>query len=80
MRCFDDDEITHVDGDVDPVRDATTVETELMLADIESLEKRMAALVKKTRGGDKDAKTDLALMEKDFSASVEWRACTKYRT
>jgi len=67
LRCFDDGEITHVDGDVDPVRDATTVETELMLADIDSLEKRMAALVKKTRGGDKDAKADLALMEKIFA-------------
>ena len=66
LRCFDDGKITHVDGDVDPVRDSTTVETELMLADIDSLEKRMAALVKKTRGGDKDAKANLALMEKTF--------------
>jgi GTP-binding protein YchF len=55
-----------VDGDVDPVRDAITVETELMLADIESLEKRMAALAKRTRSGDIDAKADLALMEKIF--------------
>ena len=64
LRCFDDSEITHVDGSVDPLRDAATVETELMLADIESLERRMAALVKKTRGGDAEAKRDLALMEK----------------
>ena len=68
LRCFDDSEITHVDGSVDPLRDAATVETELMLSDIESLERRMAALVKKTRGGDADAKRDLALMEKLFAA------------
>ena len=71
LRCFDDSEITHVDGSVDPLRDAATVETELMLADIESLERRMAALVKKTRGGDADAKRDLALMEKLFAGLSE---------
>lgn len=67
LRCFDDSEITHVDGSVDPLRDAATVETELMLADIDSLERRMAVLVKKTRGGDADAKRDLAMMEKLFA-------------
>lgn len=67
LRCFEDTEITHVDGDVDPMRDAATVETELMLADLDALEKRMAALVKKSRGGDNDAKADLALMEKLFA-------------
>ena len=71
LRCFDDSEITHVDGSVDPLRDAATVETELMLADIESLERRMAALVKKTRGGDTEAKRDLALMEKLFAGLSE---------
>ena len=71
LRCFDDSEITHVDGSVDPLRDAATVETELMLADIESLERRMAALVKKTRGGDAEAKRDLALMEKLFAGLSE---------
>ena len=64
LRCFEDTDITHVEGDVDPVRDAATVETELMLADIESLEKRMPALTKKIRGGDKQAASDLAMMEK----------------
>ncbi|MEL0196733.1 MAG: GTPase, partial [Rhodobiaceae bacterium] len=64
LRCFEDTDITHVDGSVDPLRDADTVETELMLADIDSLERRMTALVKKTRGGDAEAKRDLALMEK----------------
>ena len=67
LRCFEDDEITHVDGDVDPIRDAATVETELMLADIDSLERRMTALVKKSRGGDNDSKTDLAIMDKIFT-------------
>ena len=64
LRCFDDSDITHVDGDVDPVRDAQTVETELMLADIDSIERRMTALVKKSRGGDAVSKADLALLEK----------------
>ena len=61
LRCFEDQDITHVDGSVDPIRDADTVETELMLADIDSLERRMTALVKKSRGGDALAKSDLAL-------------------
>ena len=67
LRCFDDGKITHVDGDIDPVRDATTVETELMLADLDSLEGRMATLVKKSRGGDKEANNDLLLMKKLFA-------------
>ena len=67
LRCFDDSEIAHVEGDVDPMRDAATVETELMLADIDSLERRMTALLKKSRGGDKEAKSDLVLMEKLFA-------------
>ncbi len=64
LRCFDDENITHVDGEIDPIRDADTVDTELMLSDLDSLEKRMANLVKKARGQDKDAKAMLALMEK----------------
>ena len=64
LRCFDDENITHVDGAIDPIRDADTVDTELMLSDLDSLEKRMANLVKKARGQDKDAKAMLALMEK----------------
>jgi GTP-binding protein YchF len=55
LRCFEDDDITHVDGRVDPIADAETIETELMLADMESIEKRMANLTRKIRGGDKDA-------------------------
>ena len=56
LRCFIDDDVTHVEGRIDPVADAETVETELMLADLESLEKRVPALVKKAAQGDKEAK------------------------
>ena len=66
LRCFEDENITHVDESIDPIRDAETVETELMLADLDSLEKRMANLVKKARGQDKDAKAQLITMEKIF--------------
>lgn len=55
LRCFEDDDITHVDGRVDPVSDAETIETELMLADLESIEKRRQGLVRKLKGGDKEA-------------------------
>ena len=55
LRCFEDDDITHVEGRVDPVEDARTIETELMLADLESVERRLANLSRKVRGGDKEA-------------------------
>ena len=55
LRCFEG-EVTHVEGSVDPIRDAETVDTELMLADLESLEKRIPALEKRIRGQDKEAK------------------------
>ncbi len=55
LRCFEDGDVTHVEGRVDPVADAETIETELMLADLESIEKRMQNLVRKIRGGDKEA-------------------------
>ena len=63
LRCFEDSDVTHVEGSVDPIRDAETVETELMLADLDSLERRLPALVKKARGGDRDAQAQAALME-----------------
>ncbi len=53
LRCFEDDDIAHVEGSIDPLRDAETVETELMLADLESLEKRLPNVQKKGRGGDR---------------------------
>ena len=56
LRCFEDGDITHVEGRIDPVADAETIETELMLADLESIERRLANLARKLRGGsDKDA-------------------------
>ncbi len=55
LRCFEDDDVTHVEGRVDPVADAETIDTELMLADLESIEKRRAGLVRKIKGNDKDA-------------------------
>src|ERR1700722_11093246 len=64
LRCFVDDDITHVEGRIDPVGDAETVETELMLADLDSLEKRIVPIEKKAKGGDKESKEQLALMSK----------------
>ncbi|MGH1455130.1 MAG: redox-regulated ATPase YchF [Paracoccaceae bacterium] len=55
LRCFEDGDVTHVEGRVDPVADADTIETELMLSDLESIEKRRAGLVRKLKGNDKDA-------------------------
>jgi ribosome-binding ATPase len=55
LRCFEDGDVTHVDGRVDPVADAEVIETELMIADMESIEKRLQNLVRKVRGGDKEA-------------------------
>ena len=55
LRCFEDGDVTHVEGRVDPVADAATIETELMLADLESIEKRLQGIVRKVRGGDKEA-------------------------
>ena len=64
LRCFEDGDITHVENRIDPTADADTVETELMLADLESLEKRASQIEKKAKTGDKDSKVMLAIMEK----------------
>jgi GTP-binding protein YchF len=63
LRCFDGTDITHVEGRVDPVADADTVNTELMLADLSSLEKRVAMQRKRAQVGDKEAKAEVALMD-----------------
>jgi hypothetical protein len=55
LRCFEDGDVTHVEGRIDPVADAETIETELMIADIESVERRLAGLQRKIKGGDKEA-------------------------
>ena len=64
VRCFEDSDITHVEGKIAPIADIETIETELMLADLESLEKRLTALEKKAKGGDKEAKESLDLVVK----------------
>jgi len=64
LRCFEDDDITHVEGRIDPVSDAETVETELMLSDLESLERRIVQIRKRATGKDKEALTVLPMMEK----------------
>jgi ribosome-binding ATPase len=72
LRCFEG-EVTHVEGTVDPLRDAETVDTELMLADLDSLERRVDAAAKKARGADKEAKLQLAVMEPVLAALREGR-------
>ena len=64
LRCFEDENVTHVHGGIDPVGDAETVETELLLADLESMERRIDAGIKRARSGDKEAKAHLALLER----------------
>ena len=64
LRCFEDDDVTHVENRIDPLADAEVVETELMLADMESLEKRIGPVEKKAKSGDKDSKALFAVMEK----------------
>lgn len=66
LRCFENDDITHVDGSVDPARDAETVEMELLLADIDSIDKQMDNLSRKAKSGDKTIREQL-----DFMASVK---------
>jgi ribosome-binding ATPase len=67
VRCFEDSDVTHVEGKIDPIADIETVETELMLADLDSLEKRVDALEKKAKGGDKEAKETLGIIERSLA-------------
>ncbi|MFN0218951.1 MAG: redox-regulated ATPase YchF [Hyphomicrobium sp.] len=64
LRCFVDEDVTHVENRIDPLADADTVETELMLADLDSLEKRVTANEKKAKAGDKEAKVLMAVIDK----------------
>ena len=68
LRCFEDGDVTHVEGRVDPVADAETIETELMLADMESIEKRLQNIIRKVRGGDKEAVQQERLMKAAMAA------------
>jgi len=63
LRCFEDDDITHVEGKIDPIADAETIETELMLADLDSLERRVEQIRKRATGKDKEAQMVLPMME-----------------
>lgn len=73
LRCFEDGDIVHVEGGVNPVRDADVVETELLLADLESLEKRLPALQKKAKGGDVEAIETLPVMQRVLEAVAAGR-------
>lgn len=73
LRCFENDDITHVNGKIDPIADFDVVETELMLADLESLEKRKDNLIKKANSGDKDAKAGVALIDLALAELTEGR-------
>jgi ribosome-binding ATPase len=73
LRCFESEEVAHVEGAVDPVLDAELVETELLLADIASLERRLEGLTKRARGGEADAREQLALIERILPAMQEGR-------
>src|SRR5436190_9262167 len=64
VRCFEDTDVTHVANHIDPIADMDTVETELMLADLDSLERRVDALEKKAKGNDKEAKETLDLVNR----------------
>jgi len=70
VRCFEDENITHVEGSIDPIRDIEIIETELLLADIEALEKRINNLTRKAKGNDKDAKVQLEVA-KDLLKHLE---------
>ncbi|MEM6619860.1 MAG: redox-regulated ATPase YchF [Pseudomonadota bacterium] len=73
LRCFEDGDVTHVDGRVDPLADAETIETELMLADLESIERRRTGLVRKLKGNDKDAVQEDALLAQAQAALEDGR-------
>ncbi len=74
LRCFDNDDITHVEGNVNPLRDKEIIETELVISDLESLEKRLPNLQKKAKGGDKESKEQVEVMEKILKVVSEGKA------
>lgn len=73
LRCFEDSEIIHVEGRVDPLSDAEIINTELMLADLESIDRRQVALQKRKRSGDKEAEILIRLLEKTYDVLKEGR-------
>ena len=73
LRCFEDTDITHVEGSIDPLRDIEVVETELMLSDLESLERRLIQAQKRAKGGDKESIAAVAIMEPLVAALQQGR-------
>src|SRR5579884_4281950 len=73
VRCLEDSDVTHVEGRIDPLSDIATIETELMLADLESLERRVVSLEKKAKGADKEAKETLDLVNRCLAELREGR-------
>jgi hypothetical protein len=73
LRCFEDSDITHVEGSIDPLRDIEVVETELMLSDLDSLERRLTQAQKRAKGGDKESISAVAIMEPLVAALQEGR-------
>jgi ribosome-binding ATPase len=71
LRCFEDGDVTHVEGKIDPIADAETIETELMIADMESIERRLAGIARKIKGGDKEAAAQERLMKAALVALEE---------
>ena len=79
LRCFEDGDITHVEGRIDPIADAETIETELMLADMESVERRLAGLARKIKGGDKDLLDQDRMLRAALAALNEGRPARTVR-
>ena len=73
VRCFEDGDVTHVEGRIDPISDIATIETELMLADLDSLERRVVQMEKKAKGGDKETKELLDLAQRSLAELREGR-------
>ena len=76
VRCFEDGNITHVEGSIDPLRDIDIINTELCLADMETVEKRQERLVKLAKTGDKKVKLEQAVMEKVMAGLSDGVPCT----
>ena len=79
VRCFEDPNITHVENTIDPIRDLELIETELILADLESLEKRLPNLEKKAKGGDKELNEQVALIKKILPILQDGRPAREYK-
>ncbi|MFW5775180.1 MAG: GTPase, partial [Chitinivibrionales bacterium] len=71
VRCFSDDDVVHVDGSIDPIRDVETIEAELMLKDMETVERGLERMAKVAKSGDKEAKARLALYERAHGRLAE---------